>query len=276
MVEIVNRVAGLRSAFGCWQSDDFLSFDRFGLQGTSNRIWRIDVPLFKRTLSEFLFRRFVLKHYASNLLVDLQIDAKRETVEYVKTRLAGVPYFENHALLVRDAVNAARLPGLYLEFGVGRGKSIRWIASYTDRAVYGFDSFDGIPEPWNGNPVGTFAQKRLPKTPDNVQFEIGMFDETLPRFLEQHADPIAFLHVDCDLYSSSVTIFSELGGRLQPGAIILFDEYYNYPQWTEHEYKAFQEFVAANNVEYEYISYSAVGQQVAVRILENPRYGDEA
>jgi hypothetical protein len=34
------------------------------------------MPLFKRTLSEFLFRRFVLKHDGSNLLVDLQIDAK--------------------------------------------------------------------------------------------------------------------------------------------------------------------------------------------------------
>jgi hypothetical protein len=28
------------------------------------------MPLFKRTLSEFIFRRFVLKHYASNPLVE--------------------------------------------------------------------------------------------------------------------------------------------------------------------------------------------------------------
>lgn len=230
------------------------------------------MPIFKRTLSEFLFRRFVLKHYGSNLLVDLQLDAKKDTVEYVKSKMADAPYFEKHPKLVDYVVSEATLPGLYMEFGVGRGKSIRWIGSAADRTVYGFDSFDGIPEYWNGNPVGAFAQNKLPKVPDNVKFEIGMFDETIPGFLEQHSDPISLLHVDCDLYSSTVTIFRMLGARLQPGAIVLFDEYYNFPRWQQHEYKAFQEFVASNGIEYEYIAYSVTGQQVAARILSNPLF----
>jgi hypothetical protein len=161
-----------------------------------------------------------------------------------------------------------------MEFGVGRGKSIRWIGDYADRSVYGFDSFEGIPEYWNGNPIGAFAQKKLPKVPDNVQFEIGMFDKTIPGFLNKHDDPIALLHVDCDLYSSTVTIFDLLGSRLQPGAIVLFDEYYNFPRWQQHEYKAFQEFVENAGVEYEYIGYSVTGQQVAARILTNPQFSD--
>jgi len=230
------------------------------------------MPLFKRTLSEFLFRRFVLKHYGSNLLVDLQLDAKKDTVEYVKAKMADAPYFEKHPKLVAHVVSEANLPGLYLEFGVGRGKSIRWIGAAADRTVYGFDSFDGIPEYWNGNPVGAFAQNKLPKVPDNVKFEIGMFDQTIPGFLEQHSDPVSLLHVDCDLYSSTVTIFGMLGARLQPGAIVLFDEYYNFPRWQQHEYKAFQEFVASSGIEYEYIGYSVTGQQVAARILSNPLF----
>ena len=52
---------------------------------------------------------------------------------------------------------------------------------------------------------------------------------------------------------------------------MLFDEDYNFPRWQEHEYKAFQEFVAASGVEYEYIGWAATGQQVAVRINKNPR-----
>ena len=120
------------------------------------------------------------------------------------------------------------------------------------------------------NPVGAFSQKKLPKVPDNVHFQIGMFDKTIPGFLEEHTDPVAFLHVDCDLYSSTVTIFEAFGPRLQPGAIVLFDEYYNFPRWQQHEYKAFQEFVGKNGIKYEYIGYSVTGQQVAVRILENP------
>lgn len=53
---------------------------------------------------------------------------------------------------------------------------------------------------------------------------------------------------------------------------MLFDEYYNFPRWQQHEYKAFQEFVSRTGVEYEYIAYSVTGQQVAVRILTNPLY----
>ena len=230
------------------------------------------MPLFKRTLSEFLFRRFVLKHYGSNLLVDLQLEAKKDTLDYIRKTMIDAPYFEKHPKLVEFVVGEAEKPGLFLEFGVGRGKSIRWIGAATDRKVYGFDSFEGIPEYWNGNPVGAFAQKKLPKVPGNVEFVVGLFNDTLPGFLNEHEEAISFLHVDCDLYSSTVTIFEALASRLQDGSIVLFDEYYNFPRWQEHEFRAFQEFVARTGVEYEYIAWSATGQQVAVRITRNPAF----
>ncbi len=230
------------------------------------------MPVFKRTLSEFIFRRFMLKHYASNLLVDMNLEAKRETLDYIKAKMTDAPYFEKHPQLVRYVVDLVDKEGLFIEFGVGRGKSMRWIGSQANQAVHGFDSFDGIPEYWNGNPIGAFAQKKLPKVPDNVEFHIGLFDQTLPEFLDSHADPVAFLHVDCDLYSSTCTIFDGLGSRLQPGAIVLFDEYFNFHRWQQHEFKAFQEFVARAGIEYEYVAFSVTGQQAAVRILQNPLY----
>ncbi|MDX1508578.1 MAG: class I SAM-dependent methyltransferase, partial [Woeseiaceae bacterium] len=161
------------------------------------------MPLFKRTLSEFLFRRFMLKHYSANLLLDMNLEAKRQTLDYIKANMVDAPYFEKHPQLVKHVLDAVDTDGLYLEFGVGRGKSMRWIAAQVDGTVYGFDSFEGIPEYWNGNPVGAFAQKSLPKVPDNVEFVVGLFGDSLPGFLEQHRDPIAFLHIDCDLYSST-------------------------------------------------------------------------
>ena len=230
------------------------------------------MPLFKRTLSEFLFRRFMLKHYSSNLLVDMNLQAKKSTLEYIKANMVDAPYFEKHPALVRYALQQADQDGLRLEFGVGRGKSMRWIASQSDGIVHGFDSFEGIQEHWNGNPIGAFAQKKMPKVPGNVEFHVGYFDATLPGFLETYRDPVAFLHVDCDLYSSTVTIFDALADRLQPGAIVLFDEYYNFHQWQQHEFKAFQEFVTRVGVRYEYIAFSVTGQQVAVRILDNPAF----
>jgi len=228
------------------------------------------MPLFKRTLSEFIFRRFMLKHYSSNLLLDMNLQAKQDTLEYIKANMVDAPFFEKHPQLVKYALDQVSKHGLHLEFGVGRGKSMRWIASDVDATVHGFDSFEGIQEHWNGNPIGAFSQKRMPKVPDNVEFHVGYFDATLPDFLAGHEEAIAFLHVDCDLYSSTVTIFDALGDRLQSGAIVLFDEYYNFHRWQQHEFKAFQEFVQKSGVEYEYIAYSVTGQQVAVRILVNP------
>ena len=76
--------------------------------------------------------------------------------------------------------------------------------------------------------------------------------------------PVAFIHVDCDLYSSTKTILSLLAPRLVSGSVILFDEYFNYPNWEQHEFKAFQEFVAASAVKYTYLAFAR--QQVAVRI----------
>ncbi len=230
------------------------------------------MPLFKRTLSEFIFRRFMLKHYASNLLVDMNLEAKKSTLDYIRANMVDAPYFEKHPALVRYALQQVGTDGLVLEFGVGRGKSMRWIASEVDGVVHGFDSFEGIQEHWNGNPIGSFAQRKLPKVPDNVEFHVGYFDATLPGFLAAHPEPVAFLHVDCDLYSSTVTIFEALGERLQPGAIVLFDEYYNFHRWQQHEFRAFQEFVERSGAKYEYIGFSVTGQQVVVRILENPLF----
>ena len=102
------------------------------------------MPVFKRTLSEFLFRRFALKHYASNLLLDMNLEAKRQTLDYIKANMPDAPYFEKHPALVRYAVEQVKTEGLYLEFGVGRGKSMRWIAPLVDGQVHGFDSFEGI------------------------------------------------------------------------------------------------------------------------------------
>lgn len=50
----------------------------------------------------------------------------------------------------------------------------------------------------------------------------GWFDETLPKFAAEVEGPAAFLHVDCDLYSSTRTVFEALGDRVVPGTVIVF------------------------------------------------------
>jgi len=65
-------------------------------------------------------------------------------------------------------------------------------------------------------------------------------------------------------YSSTKTILDLLAPRLAKGSVILFDEYFNFPNWEQHEFKAFQEFVEEHRVKYTYLAFAR--QQAAVRI----------
>jgi len=157
--------------------------------------------------------------------------------------------------------------GLHLEFGVAAGKSLRAICESSPKGkVFGFDTFQGLPDAWRvGFDRGTFAQESIPHV-EGAVLEIGLFQETLEPFLTKETEPIAFIHLDADLYSSTKYVLDTCTSRILPGAILLFDEYFNYPGWQHHEHKAFNEWAAANRVEWEYIAYAFSGEQVAVRI----------
>jgi hypothetical protein len=148
------------------------------------------------------------------------------------------------------------------------GGTIRFIARHVGgRLVHGFDSFEGLPEPWSGFGLHRRAFDRggrLPRVPANVRLHPGLFEKTLPAWLAANPGAVAFVHVDCDLYSATRTVLTQLAGRMVPGTVILFDEYFNYPNWENHEYRAFQEFVAEHRVKYRYLGFAR--QQVAVAI----------
>lgn len=105
---------------------------------------------------------------------------------------------------------------------------------------------------------------KKPEVRPNVTLIDSWFDETLPAFLAAHVEPIAFLHVDCDIYSSTKTVLELTGSRLAPGAVVVFDEFFNYKGYEQHEYKAFFEWVEPHGVAYHFIGYS--GQQISAVI----------
>lgn len=202
----------------------------------------------------------------------LRLAATEQTAEFIMENLIDTPrYADRYELLEHilcDELSAD--PGLMLEFGVFRGNSIDFIAGYAPtHAVYGFDSFEGIPERWTSDPEGMYSTGGvLPDVKPNVRLIRGWFEETLPRFLKEHGEKCSFIHIDCDLYSSARTVLSELRERIVPGTVIVFDEYFNYPGWQQHEYRAFQEFTEESGTAYEYIGYCRNGQHAAVRITE--------
>lgn len=194
--------------------------------------------------------------------------AARQTAEYVTDHMAKCITYPNPDKMRENALSMVEIDGLYLEFGVYSGKTINHAAKLKpDHQMYGFDSFEGLPDTWRtGFYKEKFATDIIPEVRENVELVIGWFDETLPDFVAQHTEPCAYIHVDCDLYSSTKTVFKYLKDRIIPGTVIVFDEYFNYPSWEEHEFKAFQEFVHENSIEYEYIGYIPDWEQVAVRI----------
>jgi hypothetical protein len=190
------------------------------------------------------------------------------SVDYIDQHMIGALGFDTQKELLDYAVTQTQAAGHYLEFGVYSGGTIRHIARRVPGAtIHGFGSFEGLPEAWAGFSLGRKAfsvQGRLPRVPTNVVLHKGWFRDTIPTWCGAVSGPVAFIHIDCDLYSSTVDIFTGLAERLQPGAVIVFDEYFNYPGWEQHEFKAWQEFTTARQIQYDYLGYAR--QQVAVRI----------
>jgi hypothetical protein len=141
--------------------------------------------------------------------------------------------------------------GLVLEFGVFSGETVNRISTVTKKTVYGFDSFEGLPEDWGRGMNKGFFKCNIPKVNDNVELVVGWFNETLEGFLQKHDEKVSFCHVDCDLYSSSKYVLDTLKDRFQSGTILLFDELANYAGYEAHEYKAFIEFLSDLNNEYD-------------------------
>ena len=222
-----------------------------------------------------LYNRFVHKYWGRDVAFELQLMARREAALYIARHMTGATMYADRWQLLSAAIEAAAPNGLFLELGVGKGESANFIArSITGPAaagtLHGFDSFEGLPEDWVGTAerAGKFSlHGKLPALLPNVVVHQGWFDDTLPRFCDEAAHAgIAFAHIDCDLYSSTHTVFNHLGGLLRAGSILVFDEYFNYHGWQNHEFRAWQEFVRARSVRYCYRGFCTRGGSVYVRI----------
>jgi hypothetical protein len=192
--------------------------------------------------------------------------ALKESVQYAQIHMRTAVGMESSREVLGAALHAAVVPGYYLEFGVYKGGTIGFIAEQvgTLQAVHGFDSFRGLQESWSGDSFSFDRHGRMPKVAGNVRLHPGFFADTLPGWLKQNPGPAAFIHIDSDLYEPARCVLENLEDRIVPGTIIVFDEYFNYPNWQAHEFRAFAELVVRRQIRYEYLAYARF--QVAVKI----------
>lgn len=139
------------------------------------------------------------------------------------------------------------------EFGVGRGGSAMLLAYLIQRSSGSlslYDLFARIPPPTEAD--GQDAKIRYEKivnaeNPDtyygniqdlltiiktdlsmlidleNVDFVVGKYEEILPAQADQKR--FHLVHIDCDWYESTAAVLDYLKTRLEPGAILQFDDY---------------------------------------------------
>lgn len=144
--------------------------------------------------------------------------------------------------------------GTWVEFGVAGGDSLRRLSAQRGNAkLWGFDTFTGLPEDWRPEPQyqkGAFAVDAIPRVP-GAHLVTGLFGETLSCWCPD--SEITFAHIDCDLYSASKCALDRIWPYLADGAILVFDEFYNYPGFEKGEIRALYEVVEEQGMPFRWL-----------------------
>jgi O-methyltransferase len=155
-----------------------------------------------------------------------------------KNRIQLYDVFARESKMKEIAIN-------YLEFGVGRGNSLRWWTKNNinpQSVFWGFDTYEGLPEKYGTYDIGVFSlDGNFPDIPDSrINFVKGLFQDTLLVTIHKiDFKKKLVIHIDGDLYSSALFSLCALYPYLKKGDIIIFDEFVV----PLHEFKAFDDFI---------------------------------
>jgi hypothetical protein len=161
---------------------------------------------------------------------------------------------KNHFNFLNNIFNKIlNTDGSIVECGIGYGKSFLIFSELiksnkVDKNLWGFDSFEGFPEPSDFDKSSRNPQKgewgksslklikNLLKNIEendsylkNINIVKGFIDETLPKY-KNNICSIALLHLDLDLYDSYKTALENLWEIVTKGGVVIFDEY-RHPKW---------------------------------------------
>ncbi len=143
----------------------------------------------------------------------------------------------------------------YMEFGVAAGQSFKWWvnANKNDSSTFnGFDTFTGLPEDWGNFKAGDMSTNNaVPDIKDKrVAFHQGLFQQTLPAFIQSFkGNNRKLIHLDADLYSSTLYVLCSLAPLMKKGDILIFDEF----AVPQHEFLAFNDFKRSYYIDFELI-----------------------
>jgi len=191
---------------------------------------------------------------------------------------------------ILEAINYARiaeLPNVFFEFGCHSGRTFSAAARATrylemkESHLFAFDSFRGLPETSKEEDgwfqEGTFktateefihlVKKYSGLSLDSENIVAGYFNESLTLDLQKRLPKVGVVHIDVDLYSSTVDVLNFLKPLMVEGTVILFDDWYCFPPGSNKgEKRALYEFLD-NNPSFEleaWKAYSTFGKSFFV------------
>lgn len=169
--------------------------------------------------------------------------------------------------------------GDYLEFGCYSASTFRMALTHAslmsldlrdpEMQFFAFDSFDGLPElPDDVAAESTWTEGSMAMSEEafrrtllehdvlceRVQCVPGFFADSLSAELQQEmldtGRKIAFVNIDCDLYTSAVSVFDFIAPLLQMGTLIYLDDWYCGVKGSHDAGipKAFFDFCAQQNI----------------------------
>ena len=216
------------------------------------------------------------KSYAQSPLSLLGFKVAWDSALFAEEHIASARLFYSLGAMHDYVMETIPPTGLICEFGVHKGKSINRFAEklvsmgQEHRKIYGFDSFEGFSEEWTGSSVGIkgFDQGgQMPEVAPSIELIKGYIEDTYGKFLKRpeiQDQRIAFLHIDADTYSPAKTALMLSCDRFDPGTIIQFDDFYGYPGWRHHEYRALIETAEERGFAYSFIGFAH--RQATIRI----------
>jgi O-methyltransferase len=231
----------------------------------------------KREIKQLILKKMGLRHLhgsrTSHVIrsildeIDIQYIRDNKPAGFVakeSSRREEMYRYVHETLIRQGAIN-------YLEFGVFEGESIRYWAEMNQNEnsrFCGFDSFGGLPEDWTSTkPKGYFdVRGTIPQVNDErVKFIKGWFKDTIPPFVKDFVPRGRLvLHLDADLYSSTMLALVHLDPFISEGTILIFDEFYD----REHEFKAFTDWLRIRGgLDYQIVAQIGDYAKICVEII---------
>lgn len=217
----------------------------------------------------------------SNLDIDFSSLSAKEVmdalpvVHYSALYDGADKWYSFKCISIVAAVVEIELVGDYAQFGVFRGRMASFLLPLVrgDRRLHLLDSFEGLPEDWVGpwkKGMFSLTSAQMPSfESDKVMIHKGWFKDTAPKLAESLEQPLAFIHADADLYSSTIDLLFALNNRIVPGTIILFDEYMmeHQGEFDDGEHRALVEWADRFDRQYSYL-WRTKWMQVGIRITQ--------